>query len=124
MSEPHLFERVEGVAIFRPVGTCTLLQARQWVATAIADAKEQGIGKLLVVTTGLTGFESPSIAERHQAAREWADAAGGQVIVAMVVRPELIDPDKFGVVAASNFGLVGNVFHTEAEAMTWLRESA
>ena len=30
--------------------------------------------------------------------------------------------DKFGVVAAANFGLIGNGFTTEAEAMAWLRE--
>ncbi|MEP6634023.1 MAG: hypothetical protein ABJA62_07410 [Luteimonas sp.] len=40
----------------------------------------------------------------------------------MVARRETIDPQKFGVVVASNFGLHTNVFETEAEAMAWIRE--
>jgi hypothetical protein len=41
----------------------------------------------------------------------------------MVVRPELMDPERFEVTVARNRGLVGNVFHSEKEALAWLLES-
>jgi hypothetical protein len=54
--------------------------------------------------------------------REWADAAGGVVSVAIVCRPESIDPEKFGVTMAASFGFVANVFESENEALDWLRD--
>ena len=38
------------------------------------------------------------------------------VKVAMVVRPELIDPERFGVTVARNRGLFSNAFSSESEA--------
>lgn len=52
--------------------------------------------------------------------RAWAEAAQGMLRVAIVVSPEFVDPEKFGVIAAANFGLVGNVFDSEAGALAWL----
>ena len=40
----------------------------------------------------------------------------------MVVPGDLIDPDKFAVVAAANFGFTAEVFTGEADALNWLRE--
>jgi hypothetical protein len=40
--------------------------------------------------------------------------------MAMVVRPEMMDPDKFEVTVATNRGLIGNVFDSEKEALAWL----
>lgn len=40
--------------------------------------------------------------------------------LAMVARPEMIDPERFGVTFAANRGLVGGVFVSEAEAVAWL----
>jgi hypothetical protein len=109
-------------AVFRPLGTCPFPQAVQLVASAIAQARQAGIGKLLVIGTGVSGFDPPSIAERHQMAREWADVAQGRVSVAMVVDPVLIDPEKFAISAARNFGLIANVFEREADAVEWLKQ--
>lgn len=44
----------------------------------------------------------------------------GHVAIAMVVPPAFIDPERFGVVAAGNFGMHGNVFSNESEAQAWL----
>ena len=52
--------------------------------------------------------------------REWAAAAKGAVRLAMVVQAELIDPQNFGVLAARNAGLIGNVFTEEPQARAWL----
>ena len=35
-----------------------------------------------------------------------------------------IDPERFGVVAAGNFGMEANVFTDERSALRWLREVA
>lgn len=51
---------------------------------------------------------------------EWARAGRGSVRVAMVTRPEFIEPDRFGVIAGMNAGFVSNVFETEQQALDWL----
>jgi hypothetical protein len=42
------------------------------------------------------------------------------VKLAMVVRPEMVDPDNFEVTVARNRGLMGNVFDSEKDALAWL----
>jgi hypothetical protein len=121
MNPTEKFETVEGFAAFRPVAELTTEQAIQLVASAIALARAQGIPKLLIVTNGLTGFASPSLGTRYFFAHKWADAAKGQVSVAMVARPEMIDPQKFGAVVATSAGLKTDVFTSEADAIAWLR---
>ena len=83
-------------------------------------ARSLGLHDLLVNTTGFTGFPPPSIFARHALAVKWAESAGSGLIVAMVARPELIDPEKIGVLMAQNRGATGDVFHTEAAALAWL----
>ena len=53
--------------------------------------------------------------------REWVNASEGKLKIAVVVPAVFIDPEKFGVVAAANFGMSADVFTSEAEAMSWLR---
>lgn len=103
------------------MGTVSLEEAVELVTSAIAFARENKIRNLLVITTGLAGFDSPSIIERYTFVSEWARASNGVVRVAMVARPEMIDPDKFGVTVAANRGLVGDVFTKEEEALAWLQ---
>jgi hypothetical protein len=38
----------------------------------------------------------------------------------MVLRSDMIHPQKFGVTVGVNRGFVNNVFLTEAEALAWL----
>ncbi len=92
------------------------------VTGVILQAREQRIRKLVVVGSGLTGFDSPSLSERHWMVRQWVDASNGIVRLAMVVSGDLIDPDKFAVVAAANFGFTAEVFTCERDALKWLRE--
>jgi hypothetical protein len=102
-------------------GTHTFAEARQLVMEAIADACEAGQPALLVSLREIEGFAPPSLVERHRLVRDLADAAQGRVRIAMVVRPEFIDGEKFGVVAGNNFGLQSDVFTDEGEAAEWLR---
>ncbi len=55
--------------------------------------------------------------------RQWAGAAGGAVQIAVVAKSEVIDPQKFGGVAAK-FGASTNALAAEADAIAWLRATA
>jgi len=121
MSAAQGLDMIGDIAVFRPRASLSIDQAIWLVKSAIESAREQQIRKLLVVASGLDGFESPSIATRHMLAREWAGAAAGAVQIAVVAKPEMIDPQKFGVVVAATFGALTNAFATEADAIAWLR---
>lgn len=113
-------EIVGSIAITRLAGVYTFPNAVAQITSAILRTRELDSGKLLIVTTQIAGFDSPSIAARYDMAREFADAARGHVRVAMATRPEFIEPDKFAVIAARNFGLVSDVFESEENARAWL----
>ena len=121
MHAPEHFEIVEDTGIFRPAGRVSLDQAVQMVSSAITFARDQNIRRLLVVTSALSGFEAPSTVTRFEFVQKWACASGGVVRVALVARPEMIDPQRFGITVAANRGLIGNVFVSEPEAMAWLQ---
>jgi hypothetical protein len=53
-------------------------------------------------------------------AQAFAQAARSAVKLALVVRPEMMDPDKFEVTVAKNRWLVGDVFDSEKDALAWL----
>jgi hypothetical protein len=42
------------------------------------------------------------------------------VQLSLVVRPEMIDPEKFGITVARNAGMNADVFPAEPEALAWL----
>jgi hypothetical protein len=117
---PDYFEVVEGRGYFRPVGSTSLEAAAELITVALAHARARGIKELLVNATGLTGFEPPSLSERYFIVENWARVARGAVRVAMVLRPEYIDPQKFGVTVAFNRRLVADVFELEGPALAWL----
>jgi hypothetical protein len=91
------------------------------VARVIEGLVREGQPHLLVDATQ-AGFASPGLAERVNMVRRWAEAAVGRVRVVVVARPEFIDAERFGVVAARNFGLSAQVFAHEREALQWLTE--
>jgi hypothetical protein len=120
MRSPEFLEITEDYARFRPEGEVSLDRAVALIGEAIRFCHDHEIQRLLVDTTALTGFAPPTLAERYWMAQKWARQARGQVAVGMVVPPEVIDPDKFEVIAAENAGQTANVFTSEAEAMEWL----
>jgi hypothetical protein len=109
-----------GRGFYRPVGSVSFEQAATMVRAAVAAAHTNHIRELLVDTTALIGFPSPDTLQRFLAAVEWAAAGRSDVILAMVARAEMIDPDRFGVIVARNRGLTSNIFTTEQEARAWL----
>jgi hypothetical protein len=122
MSEPEDIELAGDLAFFRPIGQVSVEQAMQLVTSAIVFAKEQRIHKLLVDISGL-GFPSPDLAARYFCSREWARAASKELRLALVARPAVIDPERFGVTVARNSGLVADVFLSEEEALAWLKSN-
>jgi hypothetical protein len=82
------------------------------------------VRRLLIDTTEWTGHFSPDTLERFHYARVFAEAAGSAVKLAMVVRPALMDPEKFEVTVMINHGLAGNVFDSEKDALAWLLDPA
>jgi hypothetical protein len=114
------FEQLGKRGLYRPSARVSFEQAVEMVACAMRHARELGLTDLLVNTKGLVGFAQPSVFARHSLALEWARSAGTNLRVAMVARPEVIDPQKIGVLMAQNRGVLGDVFLNEAEALTWL----
>ena len=120
MIAPEHFEMMEGYCCYRLSGHGSLAEAASRVVKVIKFAQGQGMRKLLIDTTKWTGHGPPDTLERYTVAGEFAKAAAAAVKIAMVVRPEMMDPEKFEVTVATNRGLSGNVFDSEKEALAWL----
>jgi CheY-like chemotaxis protein len=119
-ADPDDFLLAGDHAHYRPAGSVSFDETTALVRAAIAAALRNQVRDLLVDTTALIGFPSPDTFERFLAAVEWAEEAKGGVRLAMIARPEMIHPEKFGVLVAANRGLISNIFPTEAEAREWL----
>lgn len=120
MNAPEHFEFLEGYACYRLSGHGSLLEAASKVIEIITFSRENGVRRLLIDTTKWTGHASPDTLERYKVAAAFSEAARSVVKTAMVVRPEMMDPDKFEVTVARNRGLIGNVFDSEKDALAWL----
>lgn len=115
-----LFDVIGEVARFRLTGEQVLEKGVHQIADAIHRTKESGLDKLLVDITAITGIKPPGVDARYWLMGEWARAGRGSVRVAMVARPEFIEPDRYAVIAGMNAGFINNVFETEAQALDWL----
>jgi len=114
------FKQVGTRGFYRPIAQVSFEQAVDMVAEAIANARDSGLADMLANTTGLTGFTPPSVIARYSMSTKWAQTSGSTLRVALVARPELIDPQKIGVLMMQNRGGSGDVFSNEAEALAWL----
>ena len=111
---------MEGYCCYRLSGHGRLAEAAIKVIEVLTFSRQEGIHNLLIDTTGWTGHQSPDTLERYQFAQVFADAAHAAVRLAMVVRPEMMDPEKFEVKVAKDLGFAGNVFDSEKDALAWL----
>lgn len=118
------FETVGERGYFRPKGSVSLVQAVAMIDAALEFACTRGLRAVVVNVTELTGFASPSVVERYDLMTQWAYTVRGRARVAVVARPELIDPEGFDVMVAANRGLVVEVFESEADALVWLERKA
>jgi hypothetical protein len=113
------YEVIEDVAIFRLGEGKELDQSVSLVQQVIQQIKHSGVPRLLVDITAIASGP-PTLAERHRIMVEWAIAGRGAVRLALVIRPEFVDPDNFGTSVALNHGLAFRGFLSEARAMDWL----
>jgi len=107
MQAPEHFEFRDRYCCYRLTGHGSLEEAGRKVIEAITFAREHRLPRLLIETTGWTGHDSPGAVERFDLAVAFTSAAGSAVKLAMVVRPELMDPEKFEMRVATNRGLNG-----------------
>jgi hypothetical protein len=120
MKVPEHFEIMEGYCCYRLSGHGPLAKAASKVIEVITFCREQGMRHLLIDTTSWTGHKNPDTVERFNVAQAFAEATRSAVKLALVVRPGMMDPDKFEVTVGRNRGLLGNVFDSEKDALAWL----
>lgn len=113
-----------GLCTYRPRGRYSLVEAVDLVSRAIAYCRDRDVNMLLIDVTGLIDLPIPTLVDRFLMAEDWAQQAKGTVVAAMVAPPEYIHPRKFGVMVAAHFGLICDVYSSEADALKWLLESA
>ena len=112
----------DGYAKLAPRLQCELSEEVAVVTKAISDCEASGGERLLVDIRELTGFPSPTVAERYDLVTEWARASAGRVRMAMVARPEMIDPEMIGITIARNRFFHTEIFVDEQSALEWLMD--
>ena len=114
-------ELIDDVPVARLASTERVFdRAVDQVAQLIREMVAQGQRNLLLDVRD-AAFASPSVVDRMRMVRQWAEAADARMRIVGVARPEFIDPERFGVAAAANFGLSVQVFEREEDAFAWLR---
>ena len=110
------------LCIVRAHGASTLVEAVDFIRRNIDLCRTERIGELLINVAGVTAVPMPTLVDRFLAAEDWAHASDGRVAVALVTDSAYIHPQKFGVKAASHFGLLSEAYSHEAEALAWLAD--
>jgi len=101
--------------------TFSMKEAVDQIDAAIRDSRDSGNRRILADIRA-AGFGPPTVFDRYNVFKRWAASAGGAVKMAVVARPEFIDPERIGVTIAENRGFIANVFADESEAIDWLLE--
>ncbi|HKE41552.1 MAG TPA: hypothetical protein VKG21_17070 [Casimicrobiaceae bacterium] len=115
---------LEVVGVYRPQGEYSLVGAVELIRSTVEHSRNRDIAKLLINAMGMTGVPIPTLIDRFLAVEEWAQEAQGMVAVALVVRPEYIHPQKFGVHVAAHFGMRLDVFSSEIDGFAWISNLA
>ena len=114
------FEHAGTRGFYRPVGEMTLEQLLDRSMAAVRAARQLGLADVVVNTIGVTGFGAPTVFDRYTIGVRLVEAAGAAIRVAIVARPELIDPQRLGMVVFQNRGGNGGTFASETDALAWL----
>lgn len=110
-------------AWFCASGPQELVDGVHQITDAILRAKAEGLGKLLVDITGITGVDPPSVDMRFWLMGEFAKAGRSSIRVALVTRREFMSEERFGIAVGMNQGFVSNLFETRDAALEWLSRS-
>lgn len=120
---PKFLSVENDVALFAPMAEMTLVEAVERISEAIVYCREHEIEGLLVDARELYGFPNPTVVDRYWFIRKWAEEAGSRVVLSMISRPDMMDPEQIGLTIAANAGLTANVFDNEPDARAWLEAS-
>src|SRR5205809_324983 len=96
------FEQTGRRGFYRPVAVVTFDQAVTMCADAMQHARALNLTDLVLNTMGLNGFAPPDIFARYEMVNRWVSSAGASLSVAVVARPEIVDPQKIGLLMAQN----------------------
>jgi hypothetical protein len=108
-------------AVFRMEPSHDQVAVVQAVTAAIAAARAEGARKLLVDLRATDGMVPPTLAQRDMLVTMWARAAAGEVVVAVVAPPSLLDAERFGEMIAAAAGMLAEGFDDMDAARAWLR---
>lgn len=122
MLGPVQIQREQGLGVYRLEGPMSIEQAMARGTAAIALARAQQLPKLLILASAMELPAPATVLERYRVGEALAQASGDAVSVAIVVRAELIDPQKFAITVAMNRGARANVFDSEPAARAWLAQ--
>jgi hypothetical protein len=120
LQELETIEIGNGLCKYRPRGKYSLVEAVDLISRAIAHCRDRGVTRLLIDVSGIEELPIPSLVDRFLMVEDWAQAAQGTVIVALVAPSKYIHPRKFGVTVAAHLGLVCDVCTSEDAASKWL----
>jgi len=123
MGTPDDLSIEDGYACFLPAGEFALHEITRRIDEAIAYCRDNKIRALVIDITRATGFPPPTLTERFHFISHWAFTSAGMVAICLVARPEMVLPDKFGVVIAANRGLKGDVFTDRDKAIEWVKSN-
>jgi hypothetical protein len=118
------FERKKEYAVFRPVGEFSFDEMAHLLSRAVVFCRRQKIGKLLIISTGASGFHPAGIAEQYNFVEQIASDAASLVKIAHVAHPEWVRTRDFRVMVAENRELELENFNAESAALEWLLRPA
>ncbi|AXK72701.1 hypothetical protein DWG18_10730 [Lysobacter sp. TY2-98] len=102
-------------------GPLSLGQARAIALDAISQTREGHVRRLLLDFTDADLAAAPTLSERFEILREWADAAPEPLSLAVAAREEMLDPDRIGEIMASRLGLRAHAFNDAVDALLWVK---
>ena len=120
MKVSEILERVGYVEI-RLEGPFSIKDTEEVVRESAAATSRKDGSRILVNFRGVSGGPVTTL-ERYQMAMEAVRVLPKGVRTAVLNRPEMIDPEKFGVRVAQNRGLPIEVFDDEGQAIAWLTQ--
>ena len=114
------FELKKEHAVFCPVGQTSFDEMADLISRAVLRCRQKKIEKLLIDSTGMSGFHPPGIAERYNFVERISSHAKSSVKIAHVASPKWVRSGKFAVTVAKNRGLGAENFLSAATAVAWL----
>jgi hypothetical protein len=119
-AEASLISIEDGYARFSPKGFVTHVSLAALLEQVMAECHEAGHNRLLVDTRALEHAPLSGV-DRYEFGAAVAEFWDRSILLAMLVRPDQQDPERFGQKVAQNRGLFVETFTDEAPAKAWMK---